>query len=187
VLYLEIEDGNQASVLLPVSIGRWQRTHHYYPDRTTTAWADFDKNTWTFRLGTAQDAAADLEIGVTATDLPETLLISSDIWGSPQQIDSRSLLGLRLDYFDGQAYTHSVMVHGPAGTTSDIHSPTRVAAMPWGTKRSPDNDFLVENLDKFSLRLADHAPATWNGKIQITAIMDNVGPHAGARVRLRPA
>ena len=190
VLYLEIDDDRGNSELASTPVGRWVRTHHYYPNRTTTAWADFDKRTWTFRLGSAEDAAADLEIGVTAEGLPEEMVVALELVGAPYSISPNSLLGLRVDYFDGQSYGHGVLFHGPAGSAGsagDLFDQRRDAPMPWGTRRQPDQVVAVENLNECSLRLGDHAPAGWSGRVQLTVIMDSVGAGVRAKVELRSA
>lgn len=186
VLYLEIEDGNGIPDSDTVLVGRWVRTHHYYPSRTTTAWADFDKSTWTFRLGSAADAEADLEIGVTADALPETLTVTLELDGTPQPTDANALLGLRLDFFDGQDFVQSVLLHGSSDAADNLSGIDRKALMPWGTRRTPDRVTDVKNLNGFVLHLADHAPGTWNGRTLITAIMHNVGTNVRAKMQLRP-
>ena len=187
VLYLEIEDGSRLPGIRSRAAAQWRRTHHYYPDRSTSAWADFDKATWTFRLGSANDAAADVEIGVTAVDLAQVLHFSCDISGTPQSRDRQSLLGLRLDYSNGENYIHSVLIHGPVGNFPAIFSETRDATMPWGTHRNPDQNIRVEDFGNFALRPADYAPASWSGMIQVTAIMHSVGPNVIARMTIQPS
>ncbi|MGI8406748.1 MAG: hypothetical protein ACR2OE_18630, partial [Thermomicrobiales bacterium] len=187
VLYLEIEDAVNTPEAKLVSLGRWVRTLHYYPDRTTTAYADFDKKTWTFRLGSVEDAQADLEIGVIAEYLPEDLVVSVEIDGEPQRISTNSLLGLRVDYFNGADYTASVLVHGPYAGGPDLYGDGRDASMPWGTGTTPDHVLSVEDFGAFVFSLKDNAPSEWNGRVQITAIMHAIGANVRTRIQLRRA
>lgn len=187
VLYLEIDEATTSPGIEAGSLGRWVRTHHYYPNRTTTAYADFDKKTWTFRLGSVDDTGADIEIGVTTEDLPETLAVSVELDGTPQRTDVNFLLGLRVDYFNGTRYAASLLVHGPVADGLDLYDSERRALMPWGTGRKPDQVISVENLEAFVMPLHDHAPSDWNGRVQITAIMHAVGAGVRTRIRLRHA
>lgn len=187
VLYLEIDDAVDTPEAKLVSLGRWVRTLHYYPDRTTTAYADFDKKTWTFRLGSVDDAQADLEIGITAEDLPEDLVVSVEIDGEPQRLSANSLLGLRVDYFNGADYAASVLVHGPYAGGSDLYGDSRDASMPWGTGTTPDHVLSVDDFGAFVFSLKENAPSEWNGRVQITAIMHAIGANIRTRIQLRRA
>lgn len=187
VLYLEIDDAVDMPEAKLVSLGRWVRTLHYYPDRTTAAYADFDKKTWTFRLGSADDTQADLEIGVTAEDLPEDLGVSVEIDGEPQRLSANSLLGLRVDYFNGIDYAASVLVHGPYTGGPDLYDNGRDAPMPWGTGTTPDHVISVEDFGTFVFSLKENAPYEWNGRVQITAIMHAIGANIRIRIQLRKA
>lgn len=188
VLYLEIDDhvGDRTETA-PVSLGRWVRTLHYYPDRKTTAYADFDKRAWTFRLGSVEDASADLEIGVTAEELPDVVAVSFEMDGTPQRLNPNSLLALRVDYYNGTDYTESVLIHGSFSGGTDLYDESRAAPMPWGTGTKAGRVVSVEDLADFMLPLKLNAPADWNGRVQITAIMHAVGTNIRARIRLRRA
>jgi hypothetical protein len=187
VVYLEIDDAAGSSGLIPAETGRWLRTLHYYPNRSTTAYADFDKRTWTFRLGTVDDAGADLQIGVTAEDLPDEIVVRVVIDGDLQPVDAESLLALRVDYHAGDGYTESVLFHGPYQGGPDVFDAGRTTRMPWGTTASPGHHEEVANLEEFRVPLGSHAPTGWTGRVQITAIMSAVGANVRARITLRRA
>ena len=180
VVYLEVTDGTGASELAPAPVARVIRTDHYYPDRATTAYADFDRTTWTARLGMAGEQRADEEVGVTADTLPGTLTVSMQADGSPRRLDANSLLGLRIDYLSHGAYTSSVLFHGPLDGGADLYHPGRSAAMPWGTKRRADRAVAVPNLARFTIAPARYAPPGWDGRVQLTFILQDAG--TGTRV-----
>ncbi len=184
VLYLEANDTIGRSGLDSNPVGRWQRTLRYYPDRKTTAYADFDKTTWTFRLGMAGETAADAQVGVTAENLPEQVNVSVTVEGTVQALTPESLLGLRVDFRTGDAYTASVLIHGPVGQQLDPFDPERTGAAPWGTERPPTQAITVPDLSDFSMSFRDLAPAGWDGRAQITAIMTDTGPGTRARIQL---
>ena len=184
VVYLEANaTGRSGAETGPV--GRWVRTHHYYPDRKSTAYADFDKTTWTFRLGMAGETAADAQVGVTAEGLPDQIDVAVTVEGTVQSLSPESLLGLRIDYRTGEAYTASVLIHGPAGQQLDPFNQNRSATAPWGTRQAPERVVAVPDLGAFSLALRDLAPDGWDGRAQITAVMTDTGPGTRARIRLR--
>jgi xylan 1,4-beta-xylosidase len=185
VMYLEIDDTTGISEPDSVDVARWLRTLHYYPNRSTTAYADFDKHMWTFRLGTVDDGEADVQIGVTAEDLPDEIMVEVQIDGDPKRLDADSQVGLRVDYFTGNAYTESVVFHGPHGSGPDIFDAERALAMPWGTMSSPDQHERIADFSAFRVAVKRHAPTGWTGRVQVTAILSRVGPNVRARIVLR--
>lgn len=186
VVYLEVDDGTGRSEQTPDPLARVVRPLRYYPDRATTAYADFDKNMWTFRLGMAAEQVADVEVGVTAEDLPDTLGVSVAVEGTLRQVDANSLLGLRVDYLVGDDYRSSVLFHGPYDGT-DLFDGRRSAVMPWGTRRVPDQVVAVGELAEFQVPVRTLAPADWHGRAQITAILQNAGIGVRAKIRLHRA
>jgi xylan 1,4-beta-xylosidase len=187
VLYLEIEaDGDNAGQD-SAGPGRWLRTLHYYPDRTTTAYADFDKESWVFRMGTAEDAGADIKIGFMCDQVPGKILVETFIEGDPQLIDEHSLLGVRVDYDTSSGYKHSLVVHGPFRGGADIFDAAHESDMPWGTKMPHDDQLSVTDFASFTLPIEVNAPEDWTGRVQISAIMNNVGSGVRARIMLRRA
>ena len=64
-------------------------------DRSSTACADFDQNTWIARLGMAEEEQADLKIGATVEGLPDVLCVRANLLESLKN-DSHSMLGFRM-------------------------------------------------------------------------------------------
>lgn len=184
IVYFEFENARDRTDAPPNQVARWLRTLRYYPDRTTTAYGDFDKNTWTFRLGMATAETADVEVGVTAEALPDVLAVTVEAEGTLRARDAESLLGLRIDFRVDGDYALGVLVHGPYRGV-DLFDQGRVAAMPWGTGRPPDRVMAVDDLAIFHLPVRSMAPAGWDGRAQITAIMHDSGAGTRAKIRLR--
>lgn len=185
VLYLELDDGTGQSEAAPVALGRWRRTLHFYPDRQSAAYADFDKTTWTFRLGMAGASTANAQIGVTADSLPDVLRVSTAVDGLLQRQTPESLLGLRLDYRVGGTYRASVLLHGPYRAQGDLYNDDGTGVVAWGTQRSPDRGVSVSDIADMVVPLRELAPEDWDGTVQITAIMTDTGPATRARIVLR--
>jgi len=184
IMYLELTDGSGISELTPVAVAKVLKVNHYYPERGTSSWSDFDRKTWIARLGMATDATADQEVGVVADGLPSVLDANVTVEGKLQRLDRNSLLGVRVDYEVSGAYRKAVLFHGPYGGV-DLYDRGRDAIMPWGTKQQPDEAVQVSDLARFQLDLGAHAPAGWQGKAHIAYIMQNAGAGTRAKIILR--
>ncbi|MBN1362238.1 MAG: hypothetical protein JW993_16705 [Sedimentisphaerales bacterium] len=183
-IYIELDDGSGLSELAPVEVANVIKVNHYYPDRDTSAYADFDRKAWIARLGMANDRTANKQVTVLADGLPDTLKTRVVVEGTLKQLNINSLLGVRVDYRVGQDHPKAVLWHGPYKGV-DLYSSQRNADMPWGTKRQADEVVAVEDLAAFEIGLKQHAPENWQGKAQITFILQNAGAGARAKIILR--
>ena len=184
VVYLEADDDTGYSDLTPNPVAKVIRTLHYYPDRAKSAYADFDRNTWIARMGMGSETSAEATVGVTAEDLPPRLRVFAQADGTLARQDADSLLGVRIDYQVGTAYTKSVLFHGRLHGT-DLYDARRSAPVPWGTKRPPDEAVRVADFARFTVTPRAHAPAHWTGRAQITFLMQNTGAGTRAKIVLR--
>ena len=185
VVYLEADDDSDRSDLDANPVAKVIRTLHFYPDRSQAAYADFDRNTWIARLGMGSEASANATVGVTAEGLPPRLRVFAQTDGAPARHDAGSLLGVRIDYQVGDAYTKSVLFHGPLRGGPDLYDARRPAPMPWGTQRPPDETVRVADFAHFPITPRAHAPAHWTGRAQITFLMQNTGAGTRAKIVLR--
>ena len=183
-IYIEADDGSGLSDLTPVNVANVIKVNHYYPERGTPSWSDFDRKTWIARLGMGDDADADQEIGVLADGLPDVLQAKIAVEGNLQKLDRNSLLGIRVDYETGGSYGKSVLFHGPYNGT-DLYDKARDAAFPWGTRKQADIAIAVNNLAGFQIPLRENAPANWKGKAHLSFIMQNAGPGTRTKMVLR--
>ncbi len=183
VVFLEIENAAPPAAGAPLP-ARWLRTLRHYPDRRTTAHADFDKHEWTFRLGTAADGASRLRIGALAEALPDTLRAVFEVQGAPQRRDAQSLIGLRIDYRTGAEFSHAVFIHGLLDGF-DAPDPGGIDDVPWGTRRAVDRGVAVPTLATFDVLVKEWAPSGWDGRAAITVLVQNVGAGVHLRVQLQ--
>ena len=180
VVYLEIRDDRARSELEAVTaIGEIIRVNRYFPDRSRDSYAEFDRATWIARLGMGSQDSADSRVGLVLENFPDTFNVSILTEGSPQQVDTNSLLGLRLDYAVGDAYAKSVLLHG------GLYSTERASLMPWGTESRPDQVMALENLADIQLSPAMYAPEGWSGRLIMTFMMQNTGAGSRAKVFVR--
>jgi hypothetical protein len=184
-LYFQADDGTDVSELAPVKVARIIRLNRYYPARGTTSYSDFDRKTWIARLGMADNRLANQEVGVTVEEIPSTLEISTKVDGNLQRLDSNSLLGLRLDYRVKGVFTKSVLFHGRYQGRVDLWDSRRTAQFPWGTRRQADETVAVPNMASFQIKPRMFAPANWDGRAEITFVMQNSGQGTRAKMIVR--
>jgi len=185
VVYLALDDGTTVSAMPPAPVATIIRTLHYYPDRTTAAYADFDKSTWTARLGMATEQRAEAVVGATLEGLPDRLDLRVAIDGTLQRLDANSLLGVRLDYMVDGAYATSVLFHGSYASGPDLYDVDRASPTPWGTGRQADRVIAITDLARFQIEVGVLAPIGWSGRAQLTFIMQNTGPGTRAKMIVR--
>ncbi len=177
VVYLEVSDG--AAATKPVPVAHVDRVLHYFPERRSPAYADFDRNTWVARLGMAGERAANAVVGVRVSDLPSAVDVSVTLGGTPTDNGKDSLLGVSVDYQIRGQCTKSVLFHG------GMCHPKGVSVLPWGKKSRPDEVVKLPDLSRSRLDLAKHAPKGWRGDAVITFRMHNTGPDTRARFAVR--
>ncbi len=185
VVYIEADDQTEPIHFAPEEVAVPLRVLHYYPDRRKRSYADFDRRTWTARLGMAGEEWGQSMVGVIARDLPEKLSISITVDGELRKLDANSLLGMRLDYEVDNQYAHSVLFHGPHNDGTELYSPRRWATVPWGARPRNDEVVRVTNSAEFEIDVTGHAPPGWTGTALITFILQNAGADVRAKVVVR--
>jgi hypothetical protein len=186
IIYIEADDNTGLSELTPVNVAHVIKINHYYPERGTSSYADFDRKTWIARLGMGNDAKADQEVGVLADSLPDIIDAKVIVEGSLQKADPNSILGIRVDYQTERIYSSSVLFHGPYNGL-DLYDPARNADFPWGTGKAADKVIAVMNFAEFQIPLREFSPHGWKGKAHIVFIMQNAGTESRAKIVLRKA
>jgi xylan 1,4-beta-xylosidase len=184
IIYIEADDKSGLSELTPVKAANVIKVNHYYPERGTSSWSDFDRKTWIARLGMGDDEDAEQRVGVLANDLPEVLEAKITVEGKLQKLDKNSLLGIRVDYIVNGAYSKAVLFHGNYKDI-DLYSKERNAFSPWGTRKNSDKVIYFNDFSEFKIPLKDNAPEGWNGKAHISFIMQNTGAGTRAKIILR--
>lgn len=173
VVYIEADDGTADDK--PAPVAEVERIHCYFPDRASKTYADFDRNTWTARLGMCGEKSGDAVVGVRASNLPKVLNVSCTVGGELQDNGLDSLLAVQVDYEARGTYRKSVVLH--RGT---FHA-DGIKPLPWGAKARPDQTVRLGD----TLDLAKYAPEGWGGSAIITFRMHNAGPDARAKIRLQ--
>jgi hypothetical protein len=173
-VFIEAEDGTGISELSTTNVANVIRINRYYPARgKTKSYADFDRKTWIARLGSAGDPAADQQIGVLADKLPAVLNVITKVEGAVQK---GGVVGLRVNYAAGGAYTKSVLFHGGHGDAGPS---------PWGIGARTPQAVAVADLASFRIPLREQAPAGWDGKAHLTFILQNTGAGVRAKFTVR--
>jgi hypothetical protein len=184
IIYIEADDKTGQSELSPVKVANVIKVNHYYPQRGTSSYSDFDRKTWIARLGMANEKIAEQKIGVLADGLPDSFYAAVTVEGNLKKMDKNSLLGIRIDYRVEGTYRKAVLFHGPYNSV-DLYDNQNNTTIPWGTKKEADEIISVDDLAKFKITLKEHSPENWKGKAHITFIMQNGGVGTRAKIILR--
>jgi xylan 1,4-beta-xylosidase len=184
VVCLELKDASAPAPPARLPAGRIVRVMRCFPNRDSRSYADFDRRSWTARLGMATESQAEEQIGIVAEGLAKRLTARVQTDGEIRRLDANSLLGLRLDYQVGTDYKASVLFHGPSGPGPDLYDANRDTPVRWGTKRQPDHVVIVKDLAQYDFSPAEHAPEGWTGRVLITFIMQNSGQGTRATLQL---
>ncbi|MBP6965760.1 MAG: cellulase family glycosylhydrolase [Armatimonadetes bacterium] len=172
VVYLEAQDGTTTAD--PAHVAEVERIHYCFPDRNSKAYADFDRNTWTARMGMGGEQAADAVVGVRASNLPTVLGVSYTVGGKLQDNGPHSLLAVQVDYEASGEYRESVLFH------KGIFHANGITPLPWGTKARPEQAVRFDD----TLDLGKYAPEGWAGRAIITFRIRNTGPDNRAKISL---
>jgi len=177
VLFLRATDGKITPAAHP--IGTLAGTRHWFPDRASGAYADFDPHMSTIRVGLGGKDAGVAQQGIVL-DKPATRLRARVTRQGPfRSASPDSLFGLRVDYqINGGTYGKSVLWRSGPGVSP---------ALPWGTKRSADTVRAAPGLlsgAAFVLDIKTNAPPGWTGRVIVTSILCNLGASSQARIAL---
>ena len=159
--------------------GRIVRELHDYPDRASPAYADFDRRTWTARLGLAGDEHAVVRVGATVDGWPDAVDLHVELTG---RTSPRTLAGLRLDYQgrDGR-YTKAVQFYRAPPDNAGRY---RTDAPVWGTGRPGEPQGLTTDNGTVPIPVRAMAPPDWTGRVQVSFVLADGGPDVRATFRL---
>jgi len=182
LVYLKLNNNNtDKSLLDPCPIGSFNRHMYWFYNRNSPAYANFDKMTSIARVGTGSDASGHGIVAAQFDSIVTDLHIQVKKNGDFKALDKNSLFGIRFDYYNGSAFTKSLLVHG------GIYNKERTTIFPFGTKSTPNEDLLVEDFNNnkdFTLDLKKYAPEGWAGKTIVTFEIQNTGANTRAAIYL---
>ncbi len=168
------------------SLGRVVRLQHWFFDRGSDAYADFDEPTWTAREGMGSRDFAVSQMGALIDHPARQISVQVLASGPLRKLDPNSVLGLRVDFpsFNG-SYSRSVLLHG------GLYDAQRNSQLPWGKGGAvPDQARLIQEISTgrpFTLNLSKIAPPDWNGqRVLLTFLMQNAGRGSQAKWTLKP-
>ncbi len=181
-----IEHVDDSKILQPdMPSGRIVRELHDYSNRDSAAYADFDRNTWTVRLGLAGDKRGVARAGFTADGLSESMVVETVVGGRLGSGIRGMGLEMRVDYQTKTGYTSSVVYHGPLGKRSDLFQSGSKSSMPWGTKKAADAVNTVKDFSHFTAAIKQDAPVGWTGRVQVSFALQDASPNDRVVIRLR--
>ena len=189
VVYLKLADRSGRSLLAPTRIGTLTRTHYWFGDRKTNAYADFDARTGIARLGAGTQNAGVAQIGAALENPVRRFTVRVKRTGPFAAEGPNSLFGLRLDFgsrgASGGYAARSVLFHG------GLYDARRDAVLPWGRGGAAPGAARKEagmNTGKpFVIDLDKIAPPDWDGRrVLVSFILQNAGAGSRARIALTP-
>ena len=181
IYYVEVNTSPAAAETSHDPPGKMVRELHYYPDRSRRSYAEFDRRTWTARLGTGGESSGLSLVGITAEQLAPMIAVEINNEGGPLPLDS--MQAIRIDYQTTTGYARSVLFHTP----SDGFAKFNTASGPtfaWGTTRAADDVVSVKDFRVFSIEPKTYAPAGWTGRVQISFVLYNGTPTTHATFSL---
>jgi hypothetical protein len=178
VVYLRAESATPVAVTNSLPAVRVARLHRWFRDRYAAAYADFDRATFTARLGMSTDSRATAIIGANLVNCPTNLQAVVETSGNPRKLETGSTLGVRVDIFDRGGYTTSVLFH------AGLYDAARTEVPPWGTRRAPDKVVPLPPGTIWDLSLGTAVPPGWGGRAIVTFILRDAGVGARAKFRL---
>lgn len=164
-----------------VAPGSFVRSRHWFPDRKSDAYADFDPARMEARLGMGSGDLGAAQVGAVLDNPARMLRVQVEKSGPFQKQDRNSIFGLRLDFQASDGSTNrSVLLHG------GLYDAGRDSALPWaGGRATPDHARLQDAMNRgrpFVIDLARLAPAGWNrGRIVLTFLLQNAGRGSRAK------
>lgn len=182
VVFLYAFDGSGISLLRPRKIGTVVGQRHWFPERRSSAYADFDPHTSIIRIGEGAQTLP-VQTGIILDRPAAALRVQVTRCGPFAVLGQGSLFGLRVDYGAKQGgYARSVLWHD--GTYRAAGS----VALPWGKEGTqPDQTQAIPQMNTgqvFMLNIAGNAPGNWSGRIILTPILRNRGTGSCARILL---
>ena len=154
------------------------RLHRYFPERGKSNYADFNSTDWTARLGMGSEDRGVSMIGVNLANCPTNLFVRVETSGSPRKLDKESVLAVRVDIFDRNNYTKSLLYH------AGLYDPTRDGRIPWGNFKAPDQAIKVNTDQPWSIELAGLTSQFWGRRAIVTFMLQNAGSGARAKFTL---
>lgn len=186
VVFLKASDGMGQTLLPPRLLGTFVRSHGWYWDRASPAYADYDPRTAIARVGMGDSDLGVAQIGSEIDDPPGRFTVEIKKQGPFKALDANSLFGLRVDFrgVSGR-YTRSVLYH------DGLYNTRRQSPLPWGKGgAAPDAAHKVRGMSTgrpFQVDLAAIAPQDWDHKrIVLSFLLQNAGRHSQARFILTP-
>lgn len=185
VIFVELNEELTLKESTVQSVAEVVRVLHYYSDRTSHAYAEFDKNTWIARLGMVDETTALAVIGALTYALPADLTVIVDIDGYFQP-NNGALLGIRVDFAVNDVFVSSVLYYHSEPRTG---APTKTeSVLNWGTRRQVDQWFPFSDTGRTGpvhLELRESAPDEWSGHAIVSFLMQNTGSGTRARIGVR--
>jgi hypothetical protein len=185
VVFLRATDQHASAPQAQPSLGAYIRRDLWYPNRLSGAYADFDLHTGIARVGLGTSAVDTAQMGIVLDRPSQKLRVLVKKSGPFSPQDANALFGLRIDYGSRQGgYARSVLWHDGS------YQVRRQSVLPWGKgKATVDVAHRQPGIDTgvpFTINIVKDAPKSWDGRIILTPILQDMGADSDARITLKP-
>lgn len=184
VVYLKVSDGERSVPLANPKLGTFIRSYHQFSKRDSKAFADFDPQTWTARLGMGDSDSATAQIGNVIENPATRIRVQVEKSGDFLPASRNSHFGIRIDFqLQNGGYGQGVLLHNgsyepQSGTNFSLKQ----------NQTASSRAILQSRLNTgrpFEIKLAKIAPADWNRRrIMMTFWMQNTGRGSQAKFTL---
>ncbi len=153
------------------------RKYHYYPNRGSGNYAEFNKSDWSLWLGMGEVKEALSIVGIELEDAADKYTIHIDTTKEIDKYGKDAYVGVRIDYKTGESYVKAVEYH-------IICDNTTAPEVPWGTTAKADIVNKVQE-NEFIIDILGNAPEDWEGKAILTFELQNSGEDSEVVFRVR--
>lgn len=167
----EISDGK----VISGGVAAVVRKNYYFPDRTKDSFAEFDLKTFTAYAGMgSQDLGYGLG-GVVLENLPDSIKIKMDQWGTMEQKSKDSAAFLKIDYREKGGKVQKSIVYA-----TDIFS--TLPYIPWS-----QNEFTIQKIKPdqfFEIAISKDAPIDFSGQVVLSYGIKDCGKNSTAKFKI---
>lgn len=164
-IYFELSKKTCTNTIIKPLQGQIIRILHYFPNRGSSSYAEFESSSWKAYLGTGLNAGCEAQIACIIDNLPDNFFIDFSLDNISRDCEVDSIIGFRIDYKgkDGFVKSNLYLIQGEKFI--------KTYKNPWGLKDIIDEIFIIKNDKNVPVNLKINAPKDWNGRVIISFIL----------------
>ncbi|MBD5460387.1 MAG: hypothetical protein HDR26_05520 [Lachnospiraceae bacterium] len=163
-------------------VGTLVRKYYEFTEREKANYSFYDITDPKVYLGMNGETSARSIVAVEYEDLPDMIMVESNLSGTYENVDYNTVFQVRIDYeVDGEYVTSYQLSYRPVNER-------RNRVLRWGTGRKADEEEVVSTLltGNTQISLKEHAPEGWDGRAIITFEMNSTGKDTCTEITMKP-